>query len=124
MAVGTASKAFLSSPIVQTVVNDIYNGRVVFSMTSHRSVLADNYKPRAIELYDVLKAPFLDHYRLRVPRYGAALEFINFCLLLLTFVLCLSSELDSFSLLKLRRADGVGFQPRVWNIRMVSKLFS
>ena len=92
MAIATESKAFISSPVVQTVVRDIYNGRVVFSMTSNRSVLADNYKPRATVIYDVLKAPFLDHYRLRVPRYGAILEFLNFAILLFLFVLCLASE--------------------------------
>lgn len=81
----------MASPLVQTVVNDIYSGHMVFSMTSKRSVLADNYKTRSIEIYDVRKAPFLDHYRLRVPRYGAILEFLNFALLLTTFLLCLSS---------------------------------
>ncbi|PCH42243.1 hypothetical protein WOLCODRAFT_137784 [Wolfiporia cocos MD-104 SS10] len=92
MAIATESKAFLSSPVVQTVVNDTYSGRVVFSMSSTHSVLADNYKPRAIEMYDYRKAPFLDHYRLRVPRYGAILEFLNFALLLTTFLLCLSNR--------------------------------
>ncbi|TCD67162.1 hypothetical protein EIP91_000447 [Steccherinum ochraceum] len=98
MAIATESKAFISSPVVQTVVNDIYAGRVVFSMTSTRSVLADNYKPKATEFYDVHKAPFLDHYRLRVPRYGAVLEFLNFAILLFLFVLCLASrDLDHMS---------------------------
>ncbi|THH27606.1 hypothetical protein EUX98_g6581 [Antrodiella citrinella] len=92
MAIATESKTFISSPVVQTVVNDIYAGRVVFSMTSNRSVLADNYKPKATEFYDVRTAPFLDHYRLRVPRYGAMLEFINFAILLLLFVSCLGSK--------------------------------
>ncbi|EMD33909.1 hypothetical protein CERSUDRAFT_107712 [Gelatoporia subvermispora B] len=92
LAIATVSKGFLSSPIVQTVVNDIYAGRVVFSMSSNRSVLADNYKPRPIEIYDCRNAPFLDHYRLRVPRYGAIMEFLNFALLLTTFLLCLSSR--------------------------------
>ncbi|KAI0368811.1 hypothetical protein BV20DRAFT_968928 [Pilatotrama ljubarskyi] len=92
MAIATESKAFLASPLVQTVVNDIYSGRMVFSMTSNRSVLADNYKPKSIEIYDVRKAPFLDHYRLRVPKYGAILEFLNFALLLTTFLLCLSNK--------------------------------
>ncbi len=91
MAIATESKAFLASPLVQTVVNDIYAGRMVFSMMSNRSVLADNYKPKSIQIYDVRKAPFLDHYRLRVPKYGAILEFLNFALLLTTFLLCLSS---------------------------------
>lgn len=94
MAIATESKHFLSSPVVQTIINDVYAGRVVFSMTSHRSVLADNYKPRFTEIYDVLKAPFLDHYRLRVPKYGAILEFLNFAALMMLFLLCLSSKLD------------------------------
>ncbi|CCL98789.1 uncharacterized protein FIBRA_00794 [Fibroporia radiculosa] len=92
MAIATESKAFLSAPVVQTVVNDIYAGRVVFSMASNHSVLADNYKPRAIEIYDSRNAPFLDHYRLRVPRYGAIMEFLNFALLLTIFLLCLSNR--------------------------------
>ncbi|KZT73077.1 hypothetical protein DAEQUDRAFT_684684 [Daedalea quercina L-15889] len=92
LAISTEAKAFLASPVVQTVVNDIYSGRVIFTMASTHSVLADNYKPRAIEIYDYRKAPFLDHYRLRVPRYGAILEFLNFALLLTMFLLCLSNR--------------------------------
>ncbi|GJE99919.1 hypothetical protein PsYK624_161940 [Phanerochaete sordida] len=92
MAIATESKHFLSSPLVQAVVNDIYRGHIIFSMTSHRTVLSDNYKPRAIELYDVRRRPFLDHYRLRVPRYGAVLEFINFAALLTLFLLALLNK--------------------------------
>ena len=92
MAISTSAKSFLASPVTQQVVNDIYSGRVVFSVTANRSILADNYKPRAIELYDVRRKPFFDHYRLRVPRYGAVLEFINFAALLTLFLLALMSE--------------------------------
>ncbi|KDQ56997.1 hypothetical protein JAAARDRAFT_35597 [Jaapia argillacea MUCL 33604] len=92
VAISSRAKTFLSSPVVQTVVDDIYSGRVVFSMTGHRSVLADNYKPRGIEIYDPRKAPFLDHYRLRVPKYNAILEFLNFAVLMFTFILCLSTR--------------------------------
>lgn len=91
MAIATEAKQFISSPLVQSVVNDIYNGRVVFSMMSLNSVLADNYKPRTIDFYDVGRAPILDHYRLRVPRYCAILEFLNFVVLLVLFLLALSS---------------------------------
>ena len=45
------------------MVNDIYSGRVVYSVAVYRSILADNYKPRAIEIYNPLNAPFLNHYR-------------------------------------------------------------
>jgi hypothetical protein len=109
MAISTQAKAFLASPISQRVVHDIYYGRIVFTIARRRSILADNYKPRAIELYNYRSAPFIDHYRyvvtfvanhllnvirrLRVPYYGAILEFLNFVVLLLAFVLCLSSGL-------------------------------
>jgi hypothetical protein len=92
IAISTRAKALLASPVSQKVVNDIYSGRVVYSVATYRSILADNYKPRAIEIYDPLKAPFLNHYRLRVPKYGAYFEFVNVSLLLLTFVLCLSNR--------------------------------
>lgn len=91
MAIETKAKIFLSSPIVQTIVNDIYSGRIIYSPVSNRSLLSDNYKPHAIEVYDGRKAPFLDHYRLRVPRYGSILEFVNFFILLVVFILALSS---------------------------------
>lgn len=64
MAISTKAKAFLSSTIVQSVIDDMYTGRIVFTIAGNRSLLIDNYKQRAIEMYDVRKAPFLDHYRL------------------------------------------------------------
>jgi hypothetical protein len=92
----------------------MYTGRIVFSMTANNSLLADNYKSRAIELYNYNKSPFLDHYRfvnnlealvvgpdaprprLRVPRYSAILEFFSYAFLLITFVLCLSCSSPPF----------------------------
>ncbi|KAJ6577224.1 receptor-activated Ca2+-permeable cation channel [Mycena capillaripes] len=91
-AISTQAKRFLASPVSQKVVNDIYTGRIVFSTATTRSMLADNYKPRAITIYDCRDAPFLDHYRLRVPKYCGILEFLNFACLLITFVLCLSNQ--------------------------------
>ncbi|TFK21168.1 receptor-activated Ca2+-permeable cation channel [Coprinopsis marcescibilis] len=92
MAITTEAKELLASPITQRVVNDIYAGRVVFTVTANRSLIADNYKQRAIEIYDPKRTPFLDHYRLRVPQYDSYLEFINFAILLLTFLFCLSYQ--------------------------------
>ena len=63
MAIATKAKTFLATTVVQSIVNDIYAGKIVFSTVSNRALLADNYKPRAIEVYDSRKAPFLDHYR-------------------------------------------------------------
>lgn len=112
MAIATKAKAFLASTIVQSVVDDMHTGRIIFSIVANRSLVADNYKQRAIEMYDVGKAPFLDHYRLdssfrplfrvhpfsrlRVPRYSNILHFLNIAMLTLTFVLCLRS-MSTFS---------------------------
>ena len=64
MAIATQAKRFVAAPLVQTVVNDVYSGNIVFSSAATaRSVLADNYKPKGIEVYDHRTAPFLDHYR-------------------------------------------------------------
>ena len=49
--------------MVQTIVNDIYAGRIVYSTPSRTTVLTDNYKPQPLRFYDVRTAPFLDHYR-------------------------------------------------------------
>ncbi|EAU85471.1 hypothetical protein CC1G_06372 [Coprinopsis cinerea okayama7 len=92
MAIATEAKDFLASTVTQKVVNDIYAGRVVFTVAANRSLLADNYKSRAIEIYDPKRSSWLDHYRLRVPQYGNYLEFINFAILLVMFMLCLSNQ--------------------------------
>jgi hypothetical protein len=63
IAIATSSKRFIATPLVQTIVADIYTGKLVLSIVSNRSLLADNYKIRAIEVYNVSQAPFLDHYR-------------------------------------------------------------
>ncbi|KAH9063947.1 hypothetical protein EDB87DRAFT_1673307 [Lactarius vividus] len=86
VAISSSAKRFVASPIVQSVVNDIYSGRVIYSSSANRSIVADNYKLRAIEIYNGRNAPWLNHYRLRVPRYGAILEFLNFACLLVTFI--------------------------------------
>ncbi|KAI0034203.1 receptor-activated Ca2+-permeable cation channel [Vararia minispora EC-137] len=90
MAVATRAKKFIATSIVQTIVNDIWSGRVVSHSISARSVIADNYKTQGVAIYDVRKAPLLDHYRLRVPKYGAMLEFLNFAVLFVTYILCLT----------------------------------
>ncbi|KAF8518239.1 hypothetical protein JB92DRAFT_2903943 [Gautieria morchelliformis] len=92
MAISTNSKTFLSAPLTQSVVNDIYSGHVVFSTTSRHSLVADDYKQRQIEFYDCHTAPLLDHYRLWVPRYQAILELANFAILCVSFTLCLAKK--------------------------------
>ncbi len=47
---------------------------------------------KAISLYDVRKAPLLDHYRLRVPRYRMVLEFFSFIVVFALAMVVLSSK--------------------------------
>lgn len=63
MAIATKAKTFLASAIVQSVVTDIYNGRIIVSIAGNRSMVPDNYKQRAIMVYNPRTAPMLDHYR-------------------------------------------------------------
>ncbi|KDQ08719.1 hypothetical protein BOTBODRAFT_37715 [Botryobasidium botryosum FD-172 SS1] len=92
VAVATESKKFLSYLLIQNVVQDIYTGHVVFSCAADRGLLADNYKQRAVDYYDARKSPFLDHYRLRVPKYRNILEVLDFTILLALFCISLSER--------------------------------
>ncbi|KAH6913281.1 hypothetical protein BKA70DRAFT_1369915 [Coprinopsis sp. MPI-PUGE-AT-0042] len=130
MAIATEAKSFIASPITQKVVNDIYTGHVVFSVTANRSLVADNYKTKGIEIHDPRRTPWLDHYRLRVPRYGNYLEFINFALLLFTFMACLNTQdktkitfwevifivfASAFTLEEYTASTGHGWITVIWN---------
>lgn len=64
MAIASMAKQFVAAPLAQTVVNDVYSGKIAFSnVATPRSLLADNYKRKSIEIYNHRNAPFLDHYR-------------------------------------------------------------
>jgi len=85
----TNAKKVTKSPLVQSAVSAIWRGEVIYQPISTHSVFSDNYKKEAMAhacefqkaFYqhnqlkiaswtpdDVSTAPFLDHYRLRVPR--------------------------------------------------------
>lgn len=65
LAIATEAKEFLATSVVQTVVNDIYAGRIVYTTPSRTSspALYDNYTPHPLKLYNVRSAPFLDRHR-------------------------------------------------------------
>lgn len=92
LAIFSKAKKFIKTPLCQRCVTGIYEGRVVLSYQSTHAILDDSYKKRPLGIYDPAKAPFLDHYRLRVPMIRNRIEFINFCLLLLFYVLCLAAK--------------------------------
>jgi hypothetical protein len=92
LAIFSKAKKFIKAPLCQRCISGIYEGRVVLSYQSTHAILEDSYKRRPLGIYDPAKAPFLDHYRLRVPMIRNRIEFINFCVLLVLYVWCLSSK--------------------------------
>ena len=92
-------------------------GRVIFSFPSTHALVKDNWKSREIEIYDPSDAPFLDHYRLRVPRYRTILEFLNLALLLILFVLCLTSASVFFFINQFRAQSNICERQRLDEIQ-------
>ena len=87
IAIISESKAFLSSTAAQKVVDAIYRGRITYTPTSFLDILPDHYKHKAISLYDPIKAPILDQYRLTVPRTRNLLDVFQFLILLVLYLL-------------------------------------
>ncbi|KLT45208.1 hypothetical protein CC85DRAFT_299674 [Cutaneotrichosporon oleaginosum] len=90
MAIISQSKAFIRSPSCQKVIEGIWSGKIVYTSLNTHALIQDNYKKRPIQIYNPHKAPFLDHYRLKVPKYRAILEYANFVILFLLY--CLTIE--------------------------------
>jgi hypothetical protein len=87
LAILGKARHFIKSQTCQRVINAIYDGRITYTSSSFIDFLGDRYKTREVSLYEVHKAPVLDHYRLRVPKYRAVIEFCTFLVLFLSFLL-------------------------------------
>ena len=89
MAIVSEAKRFIRAVPTQKVILNIWTGRIVYSSSSFRYLIKDQYKRRPIMKYDVKTAPLLDHYRLRVPRIRAALEWSHFAVLFVAYLVVL-----------------------------------
>ncbi|GEM06324.1 nonselective cation channel [Rhodotorula toruloides] len=87
LAILGKARHFIKSQTCQRVINAIYDGRITYTSSSFIDFLGDRYKTREVSLYEVHKAPMLDHYRLRVPKYRAVIEFCTFLVLFVSFLL-------------------------------------
>ncbi|KAK1924838.1 hypothetical protein DB88DRAFT_534891 [Papiliotrema laurentii] len=120
LAIVTTSKRFLSLPIVQRLIHGIYVGSLVYSPSSTRALITDTYisertkkqrqpshssfhrplsalaksksreKLADVYLYNPYEAGWLDHGRLRVPKYRRWQEFLSQAILLTLFITTLS----------------------------------
>lgn len=95
MAIISGSKRFIRSPSCQKVIEGIWSGKIIYSALNTHALIADNYKKKPIQMYNPHKAPLLDHYRLKVPRIRSALEYFNFLILFITYVLAIEGMADT-----------------------------
>ncbi|KAJ7577063.1 hypothetical protein C8J56DRAFT_870326 [Mycena floridula] len=89
MAILSKAKRFIKSSSCQKVIDNIWTGKCVYQAESTHSILSDTYKRTPIHFYDPHRAPLLDHYRLKVPAIRSVLEYMNFLILFLLFVVAI-----------------------------------
>lgn len=77
LAIQCEAKTFLATPVMQEIIDMIYDGKITYLPPARVSVIEDSFKLFSAERYDARSRPLLDHYRLRVPRIRVALESIN-----------------------------------------------
>ncbi|KAG8925536.1 hypothetical protein FRC01_010038 [Tulasnella sp. 417] len=98
MAIIGQAKRFIKSGAFQKVIDCIWSGKVVYQAESDHSFLSDTYKRKTIHFYDPRNAPILDHYRLKVPAVRAVLEYAEFLVLFILFVIALEgNEVDKIN---------------------------
>ncbi|EJU03811.1 hypothetical protein DACRYDRAFT_21243 [Dacryopinax primogenitus] len=98
IAIISQAKRFIKSSACQKVINAIWRGEIVYQAESAHAMIADTYKRRPIYFYDYRKAPLLDHYRLKVPAVRSVLEYMNFVILFVLFIIALEgAEIDHFN---------------------------
>lgn len=88
---GDAKRLIRSRP-VQWVLDAIWTGEVIYSPTSFVDLLPDHYRRVPITLYDAAEEPLLNQQRLIVPRIRAALEYAQFLVLFISYLLVVCSE--------------------------------
>ncbi|RDB20824.1 Calcium channel YVC1 [Hypsizygus marmoreus] len=98
MAILGKAKRFIKSSSCQKVINAIWTGKCVYQAESSHSILSDTYKRTPIHFYDPHKAPLLDHYRLKVPAIRSVLEYLNFVILFILFIIAIEvNERDTLN---------------------------
>lgn len=118
LAIVSNSKHFLSLPLIQHLIRQIYLGHLVYSPQSSRALISDPYisdrtrlrrrpsnsslrdphqpeqngKEELAEVYtyNPYESGWLDHQRLRVPKWRKWLDFTSFAILMMLFVATLA----------------------------------
>ncbi|KAI5476360.1 nonselective cation channel [Pseudohyphozyma bogoriensis] len=86
LAILGKARGFIKSHVTQKVITAIWDGKIVYSSSSFLDILPDRWKIHEIRVYNLKDAPILDHYRLRVPKYRAIIDFWSFVVLFGSFL--------------------------------------
>ncbi|ANB13997.1 Yvc1p [Sugiyamaella lignohabitans] len=103
LAIKAEAKRFLAHPVVIQVLEEIWNGSIMFQTSMHKlhrvkfaneeEVLASQFGRRGAGIrYNYSDASILKLSRLRVPRYRHLLNLASFCVLLGLYLMVLSSH--------------------------------
>ncbi|UPL02007.1 hypothetical protein LCI18_012941 [Fusarium solani-melongenae] len=87
LAIISESKNFISSPGCQRVIEAVYQGWIVYTPLSFVDLLPNHFEYQPVSLYDPQKAPLLNHRRLIVPRSRYVIEFVQYIVLVLFYIL-------------------------------------
>ncbi|ODO10755.1 hypothetical protein I350_01352 [Cryptococcus amylolentus CBS 6273] len=90
LAIVSTSKNFLALPLIQHLIKLIYSGQLIYSPESSRSIISDSYVSEQVYMYNPYEAGWLDHSRLKVPKWRKSMEFASFAILLVLFVATLA----------------------------------
>lgn len=92
LAIISESKSFLASSACQKVVDAIYRGKLVYTPNSFIDIIPDHWKKRPISLYDPRRGPWLNQYRMIVPRTRNAIEIGQFIILLVLYLVVMQGR--------------------------------
>ncbi|KAI8604389.1 hypothetical protein EDD21DRAFT_366328 [Dissophora ornata] len=91
VAISGKAKHFLSNPLVQEIINQIWLGEIVFfsnAIDNPQSCLnASPQEIRTVTVYDSRDIKFLRLSRLRVPRYKTTFQMVSFSAFILLYTL-------------------------------------
>ncbi|KAI0034476.1 hypothetical protein K488DRAFT_45428 [Vararia minispora EC-137] len=114
MAIISKAKRFLKSTPSEKVIDAIWSGKCVYQAASSHSFLSDTYKRNPVHFYNPHTAPILDHYRLKVPAIRSVLEYMNFIILFVLFIICIefneSTRLNTYEIIFMIYALGFSLE--------------
>ncbi|ODN98517.1 nonselective cation channel [Cryptococcus wingfieldii CBS 7118] len=90
LAIVSTSKNLLALPLIQHLIKLVYSGQLIYSPESSRSIISDSYVSEQVYMYNPYEAGWLDHSRLKVPKWRKSMEFASFAILLALFVATLA----------------------------------